>query len=134
MQFFVPRKAPKPLIEVGFSLLLHGTSARAGTIMPSTSDTSSTIPITVFTGFLGAGKTSIILSLLPQLPKGYRVVLLKNEFGDIKGRIKLIRIDDPTLINIDAPTVDSQLAKQSSLTAVSEILNGCMSVFLSLPL
>ncbi|TFY74965.1 hypothetical protein EWM64_g9047 [Hericium alpestre] len=56
------------------------------------------IPITVFTGFLGAGKTSIILSLLPQLPKDYRAVLLKNEFGDVE--------------------VDSQLAKQSSLTAV----------------
>ncbi|KAF9223555.1 cobW-domain-containing protein [Gyrodon lividus] len=65
-----------------------------------------TIPITVFTGFLGAGKTSIILSLLPKLPNNYKVVLLKNEFGDIE--------------------VDSQLAKQSSLSAVSEILNGCM--------
>jgi len=75
--------------------------------MPSSSDAPSTIPITVFTGFLGAGKTSIILSLLPQLPKDYRVVLLKNEFGDIE--------------------VDSQLAKQSSLTAVSEILNGCIA-------
>ncbi|KAG2145252.1 CobW/HypB/UreG, nucleotide-binding domain-containing protein [Suillus clintonianus] len=64
------------------------------------------IPITVFTGFLGAGKTSIILSLLPLLPKDYKVVLLKNEFGDVQ--------------------VDSQLAKQSSLAAVSEILNGCM--------
>ncbi|KAK7691130.1 hypothetical protein QCA50_006233 [Cerrena zonata] len=64
------------------------------------------IPITVFTGFLGAGKTSVILSLLPRLPKDYKVVLLKNEFGDVE--------------------VDSQLAKQSSLAAVSEILNGCM--------
>ncbi|TFK79801.1 cobW-domain-containing protein [Polyporus arcularius HHB13444] len=64
------------------------------------------IPITVFTGFLGAGKTSIILSLLPRLPKDYKVVLLKNEFGDVE--------------------VDSQLAKRSSLAAVSEILNGCM--------
>ncbi|KZT41272.1 cobW-domain-containing protein [Sistotremastrum suecicum HHB10207 ss-3] len=64
------------------------------------------IQITVFTGFLGAGKTSIILSLLPQLPKDYKVCLLKNEFGDVE--------------------VDSQLARQSSLTAVSEILNGCM--------
>ncbi|KAI0833727.1 cobW-domain-containing protein [Trametes gibbosa] len=66
----------------------------------------SNIPITVFTGFLGAGKTSIILSLLPRLPPNYKVVLLKNEFGDVE--------------------VDSQLAKQSSLAAVSEILNGCM--------
>ncbi|OCH90338.1 cobW-domain-containing protein [Obba rivulosa] len=67
---------------------------------------SASIPITVFTGFLGAGKTSIILSLLPQLPAGYKAVLLKNEFGEVE--------------------VDSQLAKQSSLAAVSEILNGCM--------
>ncbi|KIY52576.1 cobW-domain-containing protein [Fistulina hepatica ATCC 64428] len=64
------------------------------------------IPITVFTGFLGAGKTSLILSLLPQLPLDYRVVLLKNEFGDVE--------------------VDSKLAQASSLAAVSEILNGCM--------
>lgn len=68
------------------------------------------IPITVFTGFLGSGKTTTILSLLPQLPKDYKVVLLKNEFGDIE--------------------VDSQLAKQSSLAAVSEILNGCMCCIL----
>ena len=47
---------------------------------------SKNIPITVFTGFLGAGKTSIILSLLPRLPKDYKVVLLKNEFGDVEGR------------------------------------------------
>jgi G3E family GTPase len=95
--------------------------------MPSSSDAPSTIPITVFTGFLGAGKTSIILSLLPQLPSDYRVVLLKNEFGDIEGyfiHVALLLIAD-----FDGRTpclVDSQLAKQSSLTAVSEILNGCM--------
>jgi G3E family GTPase len=45
------------------------------------------IPITVFTGYLGAGKTSIILSLLPRLPENYRVVLLKNEFGDLEGLV-----------------------------------------------
>jgi G3E family GTPase len=52
------------------------------------SDTSS-IPITVFTGFLGAGKTSVILSLLPKLPPGYKAVLLKNEYGDIEGGLSL---------------------------------------------
>ncbi|KAI0784472.1 cobW-domain-containing protein [Abortiporus biennis] len=74
------------------------------------SEQSPYIPITVFTGFLGAGKTSIILSLLPKLSPDYKVVLLKNEFGDVE--------------------VDSQLAKQSSLAAVSEILNGCMCCIL----
>lgn len=51
----------------------------------SMASTRRPIPITVFTGFLGAGKTSIILSLLPRLPEDYKVVLLKNEFGDIEG-------------------------------------------------
>ncbi|KAH8831370.1 cobW-domain-containing protein [Flagelloscypha sp. PMI_526] len=68
------------------------------------------IPITVFTGFLGAGKTSIILSLLPRLPKDYKAVLLKNEFGDVEGM----------------SIMDSKLAEQSSLAGVSEITNGCM--------
>jgi G3E family GTPase len=69
----------------------------------------SPIPITVFTGFLGAGKTTTILALLKNLPKDYKAVLLKNEFGDVE--------------------VDSKLIQQSSLAAVSEILNGCMSVY-----
>ena len=61
--------------------------------MPSNSVSPSQIPITVFTGFLGAGKTSIILSLLPQLPSDYRVVLLKNEFGDIEGSFSTVSAD-----------------------------------------
>lgn len=82
------------------------------------------IPITVFTGFLGAGKTSIILSLLSRLPTDYKVVLLKNEFGDVEGMLaeKIVFAFTDT----NQVAVDSQLAKQSSLTAVSEILNGCM--------
>ena len=84
---------------------------------------SPNIPITVFTGFLGAGKTSIILSLLSQLPKDYKAVLLKNEFGNVEGIfiVQLIWL----LYSFDY-SVDSQLVKQSNLAAVSEILNGCM--------
>ncbi|KAG2103705.1 CobW/HypB/UreG, nucleotide-binding domain-containing protein [Suillus discolor] len=66
-------------------------ASNSSTLFASTEDNHH-IPITIFTGFLGAGKTSIILSLFPLLPKWS----------------------------------DSQPAKQSSLTAVSEILNGCM--------
>ena len=74
-----------------------------------------TIPITVFTGFLGAGKTSIILSLLSKLPKEYRPVLLKNEFGDVKG---------DTAITFSS-SVDSQLAQESNIQ-VTEMMNGCL--------
>ncbi|KAL5526851.1 hypothetical protein ACEPAF_8578 [Sanghuangporus sanghuang] len=68
------------------------------------------IPITVFTGFVGAGKTTTILGLLASLPKDYKACLLKNEFGDVR--------------------VDSQLASQSNLAGVSEIHNGCLCCIL----
>lgn len=40
------------------------------------------IPATVFTGFLGAGKTTIIRQLLEQA-NGKKIALIINEFGDI---------------------------------------------------
>ena len=62
-------------------------------------------PITVFTGYLGAGKTSIIINLVKQLPATYRTVLLKNEFGDV--------------------AVDAQLAAANNIQ-VKEMVNGCL--------
>ncbi len=44
--------------------------------------TPTKIPTTVFTGFLGAGKTSLIQNLLRQ-NDGRRIALIVNEFGDI---------------------------------------------------
>ena len=67
------------------------------------------IPITIVTGFLGSGKTTLILNLLPQLraaSPSYKLALLKNEFGDL--------------------AVDSQLASSSSISGVQELLNGCI--------
>lgn len=64
------------------------------------------IPITIITGFLGSGKTTLILNLLPQLPSDYRVALLKNEFGDL--------------------AIDSQLVSSKSISGVRELLNGCI--------
>lgn len=69
----------------------------------------SPIPITIVTGFLGSGKTTLILNLVPQLRAAnpdYRLALLKNEFGDL--------------------AVDSQLATSSAVAGVRELLNGCI--------
>ncbi|KAK4192983.1 CobW/HypB/UreG, nucleotide-binding domain-containing protein [Podospora australis] len=100
-----------------------------GDIPPSTTSTPSTseaapapasrtlnlstatapIPITILTGFLGAGKTTLILNLVPQLRAlnpSYKLALLKNEFGDL--------------------AVDSQLASSSAIGSVKELLNGCI--------
>ncbi|KAM0324093.1 hypothetical protein ACHAQA_008283 [Verticillium albo-atrum] len=69
----------------------------------------SPIPITIITGFLGSGKTTLILNLLPQLKAknpDYKLALLKNEFGDL--------------------AVDSQLASSAAISGVQELLNGCI--------
>ncbi|KAI4252214.1 MAG: hypothetical protein LQ352_004406 [Teloschistes flavicans] len=64
------------------------------------------IPITIVTGFLGSGKTTLILNLIPQLPQTYQIALLKNEFGDV--------------------AIDSQLAASAAISGVQELLNGCI--------
>ena len=48
----------------------------------------------------------MILNLIPQLPKTYKLALLKNEFGDV--------------------AIDSQLATSQSISGVQELLNGCI--------
>ncbi|KAI9840215.1 MAG: hypothetical protein M1837_001843 [Sclerophora amabilis] len=73
---------------------------------PASSITTPPIPITIITGFLGSGKTTLILNLIPQLPASYRLALLKNEFGDV--------------------AIDSRLAASQSISGVQELLNGCI--------
>jgi G3E family GTPase len=68
--------------------------------------TEQPIPVTVFTGFLGAGKTTIILDLIKRSPEGYRIAWLKNEIGTV--------------------AVDSELAKSAGISMVKEMLNGCV--------
>lgn len=62
-------------------------------------------PVNVFTGFLGAGKTTIITKLIEQLPADANVVWLKNEYGDTN--------------------VDAVLAAEQNIK-VAEIMNGCL--------
>ncbi len=48
----------------------------------------------------------MILNLIQQLPKDYKLALLKNEYGDV--------------------AVDSQLASSQAISGVQELLNGCI--------
>lgn len=67
------------------------------------------IPITIITGFVGSGKTTLILNLLPQLRRqnpDYKLALIKNEIGDLN--------------------VDSQLAAAAEMTGTRELLGACI--------
>lgn len=63
------------------------------------------IPTNVITGSLGAGKTTIILNLVKQYPSSYKLLWLKNEYGDVN--------------------IDTQLLNQSAIQT-TEIMNGCL--------
>ena len=73
--------------------------------------TDYSCPVTAFTGYLGAGKTTIILSLIQQLNASSSsspqpvIVWLKNEFGDT--------------------ATDSLLAQQNGI-ATQQLTNGCI--------
>ncbi len=68
--------------------------------------TKQRVPVTLFTGYLGAGKTTVITNLIKSVPKDYKVAWLKNEVGNT--------------------AVDSELAAQQNVATVKEILKGCL--------
>ena len=41
------------------------------------------VKVNVISGFLGAGKTTLIKKLLSEALKGQKVILLENEYGEI---------------------------------------------------
>lgn len=63
------------------------------------------VPVNIFTGFLGAGKTTIIKNLLEQIERPEKVVWLKNEYGDVN--------------------IDALLVKETRVIP-KEIMNGCL--------
>ena len=68
------------------------------------------IPATVITGFLGAGKTSLIRHLLSQA-KGRRIALVINEFGEI---------------GVDSDILQSCGIEGCDEGSVVELTNGCL--------
>jgi len=64
------------------------------------------IPVTVITGYLGAGKTTVITNLMKQMPEDYSIAWLKNEMGNT--------------------AVDTELAQDTQVATVKEMLQGCI--------
>lgn len=67
------------------------------------------IPVTIFSGYLGSGKTTIILNSLKQYPTPRRFAMIKNEFGNA--------------------SVDGALVKLTNVS-VKELVNGCLCCIL----
>lgn len=80
--------------------------------------TTSTIPVTVLTGFLGSGKTTLVNHILTA-EHGLRIAVIENEFGDIG-------IDDALVIGGDEKIIEMSngcCLCCSARTDLIEILN-----------
>lgn len=78
------------------------------------------IPVTIVTGFLGAGKTTLVNQLLAQCGDAY-VGIIVNEFGEVGIDGQLIVADDQPLIEITNGCVCCTVRKDLSV-AVGELL------------
>lgn len=81
---------------------------------------SHKLPVTVVTGFLGAGKTTMLRALLQQ--SGRRLAVLVNEFGDIgfDGSV----LEGCTVCDGDASPTEA--CREVSQPTVVELTNGCL--------
>ncbi|HEY9641304.1 MAG TPA: cobalamin biosynthesis protein CobW [Coleofasciculaceae cyanobacterium] len=84
------------------------------------------IPVTVITGFLGAGKTTLVRQLL-QNPQGRRIAVVVNEFGEVGIDGELLRSApvegescEVCIEDTDSPTPTSSAAN------IVELTNGCL--------
>ncbi len=68
------------------------------------------VPVTVVTGFLGAGKTTLIRSLLER-PQGKRLAVVVNEFGDV---------------GVDGEILKSCAIPECPAENIVELANGCI--------
>jgi cobalamin biosynthesis protein CobW len=68
------------------------------------------IPVTIITGFLGAGKTSLIRHLI-EAPHGRRLAILVNEFGDV---------------GVDGDILKGCSDENCPEDAIVELTNGCL--------
>ncbi len=84
------------------------------------------IPVTVITGFLGAGKTTLVRNLL-QNNQGRRIAVLVNEFGEVGIDGDLIRScqvcdEDEAQGNLGANISESNISESN----IIELTNGCL--------
>ena len=68
------------------------------------SNVMSEIPVTIISGYLGAGKTTLVNHLLRN-PNGLRLAILVNEFGDLAIDADLVEAQNDQMISISGGCV-----------------------------
>ncbi|KAJ3111414.1 COBW domain-containing protein 1 [Phlyctochytrium bullatum] len=102
--------APPELIADAAPVAPNTGAAQPAASQVLVSDTGKPVPVTIVTGFLGSGKTTLINRLLTDETHGKRIAVIMNEFGDSSG------IDKSLTVGKDGETAEEWL----------ELNNGCL--------
>ena len=68
------------------------------------------VPVTILTGYLGSGKTTLVNHILSDKTHGKKIAIIENEFGDVG-------IDDALM---------AKNAKEQVEEEIIEMMNGCI--------
>ena len=74
----------------------------------------------VLTGFLGSGKTTVLLELLKQL-KGHKIGVIQNEFGKLGIDGTILRNDDIQMVEINRGSIFCSCLKLNFVNALAEM-------------
>lgn len=74
----------------------------------------------VLTGFLGSGKTTVLLELLKQL-EGHKIGVIQNEFGKLGIDGTILRNDDIQMVEINRGSIFCSCLKLNFVNALAEM-------------
>lgn len=77
--------------------------------------------VIMISGFLGSGKTTFLNGLLKSVPKGYRVVVLMNEFGEIGIDGPVLQGEDFDILEINRGSIFCICVKKDFIKALHKI-------------
>lgn len=111
------------LWSVGFSVM-DDEPPEAVPLDEAPSSAPDRVPISIITGFLGAGKTTLINHILTQ-PHGYKIAVILNDFGDNLG-IERALVQEGSRRTQGEGGRDADAAAEPIVEEWVEVGNGCI--------
>jgi len=88
------------------------------------------VPVTILTGFLGSGKTTLVKHILTSNQHNYKIAVIENEYGGGENNAQLAERLGLTVNDISTLSVETMIAKDgtdgSNLADFIELPNGCV--------